>query len=57
MGAFFSKIELPFKTEHQRFALNCPSSREEVLIAIRSLQTGKAPGPDGLSSEVLRYFG
>ncbi|MGL4484778.1 MAG: RNA-directed DNA polymerase, partial [Anaerovoracaceae bacterium] len=56
MCFFFFLIELPSITEHQKLALNGPILREEVLTAIRSLQTGKAPGQDGLSSEFYAEF-
>ena len=37
--------------------LDHPISREEVLTAIRKLQTGKSPGPDGMISEFFKYSG
>lgn len=56
MDVFFSKIELPSILEDQKLALNGPILKEEVLSAIGSLHTGKAPGPDGLSSEFYSEF-
>jgi hypothetical protein len=34
-----------------------PISREEVLLAVRKLKNGKAPGPDRIIGEMLKYAG
>ena len=52
--AFLDQTNLPSLTEEQRELLNAPITREEVLEAIRSLQSGKAPGPDGYGPEYYK---
>lgn len=56
MDNFFSSLDLPSLSEEQKDLLNAPISKQEVLNAINGLQSGKAPGPDGLSSEVYQEF-
>ena len=34
--------------------LDCPISSEEVMRALRHRKRGKAPGPDGVTSNLLR---
>lgn len=48
MENFFSKLDLPNLATDERSALNAPISKHEVQEAIKSLQSGKAPDPDGL---------
>lgn len=57
MDNFFSRLNLPCLTEDQRSTLNSPISRKELLDVIKGLQSGKAAGPDGLSSEFYKEFG
>ena len=52
--SFLDQISLPSLTEKQRELLNRPVTREEVLDAIRTLQSGKAPGPDGYGPEYYK---
>ncbi len=52
--SFLDQISLPSLTEEQRELLNRPVTREEVLDAIRTLQSGKAPGPDGYGPEYYK---
>uniref|UniRef100_A0A3P9N8A8 Reverse transcriptase domain-containing protein n=1 Tax=Poecilia reticulata TaxID=8081 RepID=A0A3P9N8A8_POERE len=56
METFFSKIKLPNLPEDKKKDLNAEISEAEVKRAIRSLQGGKAPGPDGLTSEFYKIF-
>ncbi len=51
MDSIFSFLSLPSLTEDQKSTLDAAISRKEVLDATKGLQSGKAPGPDGLSSE------
>lgn len=53
---FFSTLNLPTLSEDQLLPLNAPISKNEVLAAIKSLQSGKAPSPDGLSCEFYKEF-
>lgn len=52
--SFLDQISFPSLTEEQRELLNREVTREEVLDAIRSLQSGKAPGPDGYGPEYYK---
>uniref|UniRef100_A0A8K9V8C7 Reverse transcriptase domain-containing protein n=1 Tax=Oncorhynchus mykiss TaxID=8022 RepID=A0A8K9V8C7_ONCMY len=56
MENFFCKIELPTISEEQRPLLNAPITKEEIMFAIKNLQNGKAPGPDGFCSEFYKEF-
>ena len=37
--------------------LNRPISEAEVLLALRKIKLRKAPGPDGIIGEIIRYSG
>lgn len=56
MENFFSNLTLPKPNDEQKSDLNKSITLEEVNEAIRSLQSGKAPGPDGFSSEFFKQF-
>ena len=56
MENLFSKIELPTISEEQRSLLNAPITEEEIMFAIKNLQNGKTPGPDGFCSEFYKEF-
>lgn len=56
MEAFFSELDLPIISQDQKSKLNAPISAAELREAIQLLQTGKAPGSDGLGSEFYREF-
>lgn len=56
MDTFFSSLDFPQLTDDQRTKINAPITKEEVMIAINALPSGKAPGPDGLSSEFYKEF-
>lgn len=53
MDKLFSQLSLPTILSEQHSVLNAPISREEVINAIKTLQCGKAPGPD---SEFYKEF-
>jgi hypothetical protein len=50
MEGFFTQINLPTISEEQK------CTRDEVLNAIKNLQGGKSPGPDGFGSEYYKEF-
>ena len=56
MHHFFADMTLPKATEDQRLILNSPITREEALLALRSMPSGKAPGPDGFGCEFYKEF-
>lgn len=51
MESFLGRLILPTISDSQKSELNAPISREEALLALTGLQSGRAPGPDGLSRE------
>lgn len=51
MEDFFSNIILPKPNDEQKSDLSKPITLEEVNEAVRILQSGKAPGQNGFSSE------
>ena len=56
MDLFFAPLRLPTVAPEDRLILNSPISREEVINAIKLMQNGKAPGPDGFCSEFYKEF-
>lgn len=56
IDTFFSSLNLPSLSADQKTSLQAPISKKEVLDAIKGLQSGKAPGPDGFSSEFYKEF-
>lgn len=56
MRQFFADLRLPKATEDQKLQLNAPIPREEALIALKSMLSGKAPGPDGFGCEFYKEF-
>ncbi len=42
MHTFFSELKIPQITEAQKSQLNAPITREEALIALKSMPSGKA---------------
>lgn len=53
---FFADLRLPQATEEHRLLLNAPITREEALVALKSMPSGKAPGPDGFGCEFYKEF-
>uniref|UniRef100_A0A672FWV9 Reverse transcriptase domain-containing protein n=1 Tax=Salarias fasciatus TaxID=181472 RepID=A0A672FWV9_SALFA len=53
---FLSNIKLPSLSDADQLSLNKPISKEEILAAIESLSSGKAPGPDGYNVEFYKSF-
>lgn len=53
---FLHDLRLPTLTADQLTSLNTSFSEQEIQTTIRSLPTGKALGPDGLSDEYYRHF-
>ena len=43
--------------EDENRTLNRPISEAEVLLALRKIKLRKAPGPDGIIGEIIRYSG
>lgn len=53
---FLHKLNLPTLSEGNRARLGEQIIQEEVLTAIKSLQGGKAPGPDGFGPDFYKVF-
>uniref|UniRef100_A0AAR2IUE6 Reverse transcriptase domain-containing protein n=1 Tax=Pygocentrus nattereri TaxID=42514 RepID=A0AAR2IUE6_PYGNA len=53
---FFDKINTPMIDAVASNQLDEPLTKEEFLAAVKSLQNGKSPGPDGFPSEFFRTF-
>lgn len=53
---FLDKIQFPNITQDQQELLEGPLTTAEILQAIKSLQNGKAPGPDGFSCDFYKAF-
>lgn len=51
-----SKLTLPKLTEEQKQGVNGPITKQEVLEALQTLQSGKSPGLDGLSSKFCTFL-
>lgn len=56
MEEFFSNLTLPELNDRQKTELNKPITLEEITEAVRTMQSGKPPGPDGFSSEFYKQF-
>lgn len=56
MHQFFADLRLPKATEDQKLQLNAPITREEALLALKSMPSSKAPGPDGFGCEFYKEF-
>lgn len=56
MDSFLGKLMLPTISDSQKCELNAPIFREKALLALKGLQSSKAPGPDGLRSEFYQEF-
>lgn len=56
MEGFFSNLNLPKPNDQQKTVLNGPITLEETTEAVGVLQSGKALGPDGFSSDFYKHF-
>uniref|UniRef100_A0A3B3BVU9 Reverse transcriptase domain-containing protein n=1 Tax=Oryzias melastigma TaxID=30732 RepID=A0A3B3BVU9_ORYME len=56
MISFFTGLTLPIISETQKSELNAAITKEEALLALTSLQSGKSPGPDGLTCDFYKEF-
>lgn len=53
---FLTPLGLPTLSEDQVISLDQPITVEEIAEAIRSLPSGKAPGPDGFTAEFYKAY-
>lgn len=56
INSFLDKVNIPKIDLDQQQTLDRPISAAEVLLAIGSLQSGKAQGPDGFSADFYKAF-
>lgn len=56
IDAFFNNLDIPKVTRETASALDSPISLEEIAQAIKTMQSGKAPGPDGYPTEFFKKF-
>lgn len=54
--AFLNKCNLPILTQEDRDFLGADITVEEINKTIKSLKTGKTPGPDGIPAEIYKNF-
>ena len=48
-------IDSSIDDDDENHTLNRPISEAEVLLALRKIKLRKAPGPDGIIGEIIRY--
>lgn len=51
---FFNTLNIPKICEETATNLESPFSKLEFITAVRSMQNGKSPGPDGYPSELFK---
>lgn len=56
MDNFFNNLQAPSITTVHRTETELPLNRTEILKAMREMQNGKAPGPDGYPIEFYKKF-
>lgn len=56
MENFLNRLNIPKLPPDKKNKLEEPISKEEILLAISSLQSGKSPGPDGFPAEFFKTF-
>lgn len=56
MRQFFADLRLLKATNDQKLQLNARITREEELLALKSMLSGKATGPYGFGCEVYKEF-
>ena len=56
INTFFENLEIPSVNQEDAQRLDNPIELEEIIRAISSMQSGKAPGPDGFPTEFFKKF-
>lgn len=57
LDSFLGSIDFPVLSDQARQMLDAPLTLKEIQKALRSLQTWKTPGDDGLPSEFYKCYG
>uniref|UniRef100_A0A803KEP9 Reverse transcriptase domain-containing protein n=1 Tax=Xenopus tropicalis TaxID=8364 RepID=A0A803KEP9_XENTR len=55
--AYIHKTNIPKLSLEQQTLLDTPITKEEILLAIKSSKSGKAPGPDGFTIAYYKELG
>lgn len=55
-SAFFRSLDIPIIDPEQVSELEEPFTAEEIILALRSMQSRKCPGPDGFPVEFYKAF-
>ncbi|KAF7644904.1 hypothetical protein LDENG_00213820, partial [Lucifuga dentata] len=53
---FLDRLEIPEINSENQTAIDAPITNQEILQAIKSMQSGKVPGPDGFPIEFYKVF-
>lgn len=56
LNSYLDPIDIPVLTEKYRESLDAPITTDEILIALKTLQSGKSPGPDGIPVEFYKQY-
>lgn len=56
LTSYLGPIDTPVLTVKYRKALNAPITIDEILKALKTLQLGKTPGPDGIPVEFYKQY-
>lgn len=56
IDSFFHNLDIPLISPDSACALDAPIKLEEIVQAIKDMQSSKAPGPDGYPTEFFKKF-
>lgn len=56
MREYLEWVDLPYLTDAAREKLDSPLTHKEIQVAVKSLQSGKTPGPDGYPAEFYKQY-
>lgn len=56
IDSFLKSCDLPKISQSDKIGLDAPISKDELLLAIKSLKKNKSPGPDGIPAEFYKEF-
>ena len=52
----FENITVPKLTENEKLSLEGALTKEELAEALKNMKNEKSPGPDGFTTEFLKFF-
>lgn len=56
LTTYLYEVDIPVLTDMYRTRLDRPITLEETLKALKSMQPGKTPGPDGKAVELYKQY-